>query len=151
MKKLYVDRKELGGCTGIFLRDTQVIAAGAEINAAPVKMKGPATRRLGEELGIYVIFADALPELPIYTVPHTYIVATVKDGGYIAVLEDSPAYYLHPAGKCYEIAQGIRALLQLEPDWRERMTQTENIRIFPSKEAAKQELEFLDVSQIKNS
>lgn len=151
MRKVYVDHEEMGGCVGIFLRDTQVIYAGAEINAAPAKYKNPEFQRLSDELGIDVIWDDAIPELKIYTVPHVYIVATEKCGGYFGVMEDSPVYYLHPSGRCYEIAPDVQALMQLKPGWSERMTPTEDIKIYPSKEIAKQELEFLDVSQIKNS
>ena len=83
MRKVYLDRTQMKTCTGIFLKDAEVILTGTTVYAMPVKDKNEEYQRFAKEYDIHFIFEDDVPAVDFYTVPMVEIFALDSAGGYI--------------------------------------------------------------------
>lgn len=149
MKPIYFDQGEVDGCVGIFSSKAKVLPAGTAVNAMPVKYKDAAYLELEEKLGIHFIFTDNVPDVPFYAVPHIEVVAFDDQGGFAGFRnEDGTLFYIDKAWNCFRMAPNVRSLLTLADNWKESMVPVAEIHLYPSKEAAMGELEFIDIKEM---
>ena len=148
-KKVYFDLSDCDGPTAVFSTDAEFIPAGTVVNAMPVRHKQEVFRRFSEALDIQFIFEDRIPWVDFYSVPYLEVIALDSQGGWIGTLgEDAPVVYVDADKKCWKIADNIHLFLSVTPGWKRHMTPWEHVRIYPSLEAAKQELEFVDIHNL---
>ena len=147
-KKIYYDISDSDGPTAIFSTEAEYIPAGAVVNAMPIRHKQEVFRRFSEALDIHFIFEDRIPWVDFYSVPYLEIIATDAEGGWIGTLgEDAPVVYIDADRKCWKIADNLHLFLTVTPGWKRSMTPCDMLKIYPSMEAAKEELEFIDISK----
>ena len=156
MKKVCLDKTKMHTCTSIYMKDTEVILAGATVNAMPVKHKNSEYERFAKEYDIHFIFEDNVPVVDFYTVPMMEIFATDSIGGYIASLGqvtdlqgDVPICYIASNRKCYLAAKNGREWLNNLAWWKQELTPLKEVEMFESAEAAREKYEFLDIDDLK--
>lgn len=144
-KKVYFDQTESDGPTAIFSTEAEYIPAGTVVNAMPVRHKQEVLRRFSEALDIQFLFEDRIPWVDFYAVPYLEVIAFDSEGGWIGTMgEGKPVVYVDADRKCWKIADNIQLFLSVTPGWKREMTPYDGLKIYPSIEAAKTELEFLD-------
>ena len=151
MRKLYLDMTGNQGCTSYFMRDTEIIQAGATVYSMSVSERNEEYQKLADAYDLYFIFDDMKVKVDFYTVPRVDIMAVDSRGGYIATVGamsdlegDAPICYIDKDKNGYLIARNMRALLENIGNWRSDLKPYEGIRFFQSKEEAAQTYEFLD-------
>ena len=157
MKKVYIDQTS-NTCTAVFVRDAQVISAGATIYSMPVKDKNSEYQRYAEEYDIHFIFDDHVPQLDFYTIPQVDIFATDSAGGYIGSLgqstdlsSDAPICYIDRNRRCFRIAQNGREFISHAADWKTRLTPCTDVEFYASLSNARETHEFLDLTDLERS
>lgn len=155
MKKLYLDRTEDNGCTGVFVKDTEIIPAGTTIYSMPVTDKNSEYQRYADEYDIHFIFDDDIPCIDFYTVPHIDIMAVDSEGGYIGMLgqccdleSDAPVCYIDREKNCYLIAADGADFMKHVADWKNRLEPYGDVVFYRSGEDARHELEFVDIKSL---
>ena len=155
MKKLYLDRTEDSGCTGVFVKDAEIIPAGTTIYLMPVSDKNSEYQRYADEYDIHFIFDDDVPCVHFYTVPHIDIMALDSSGGYIGTLgqccdleSDAPICYIDRERKCYLIAENGADFTEHVSDWKTRMKPYSDVVFYQSLEDAQRVLEFIDIKSL---
>ena len=88
MKRIYLDVTQWG-CTGLLIKDTEIVWAGTTVYPMPVRDKENPYSKMAEEYDIHFIFDDAVPKINFYTIPRVDIMAQDSDGGYICLLYTS--------------------------------------------------------------
>ena len=151
MKQLYLDKTESEMCVSVFVKDAEVIPAGATISSMSVKDKNAEYQRYAEEYDIHFIFDDGIPQVRFYTVPQVDIVATDSDGGFIGMVgqhfdlrSDAPVCYIDRGRKCYLIASRGREFVERAPVWKHNLTEYDGVRFYSSKKDAEKENEFVE-------
>lgn len=148
-KKKYYDMSDSDSPTAIFSTEAEYIPCGTVINAMPVRHKQEVFRRFSEALDIQFIFEDKIPWLDFYSVPYMEVIATDSDGGWIGTSgEDTPVIYIDADRNCWKIADNIHLFLSVKPGWKREMTPYDGLKIYTSMEAAKAELEFVDIRNL---
>ena len=148
-EKVYFDQSGSDGPTAIFSKEAEYIPAGTMINAMPVRHKQEVFRRFSEALDIQFIFEDKIPWIDFYAVPYLEIIGFDSEEGWIGVLgEDMPVIYVDSDRNCWKIADNIHLFLSLTPGWKRNLTVCKDVKIYPSLEAAKEELKFVDIHKI---
>lgn len=61
--RLYYDIKSASDCVGIFLKDTEIVAAGTTISAASPKNNNMELKRIADDYNIHCIFNDNIPTI----------------------------------------------------------------------------------------
>ena len=146
---LVFDMSDSDGPTAVFSTEAEYIPAGTVVNAMPVRHKQEMFRRFSEALDIQFIFEDKIPWVDFYSVPYMEVIATESDGGWIGTLgQDLPVVYVDAYKKCWKIADNIHLFLSVTPGWKRELTPCNDVRIYPSLEAAKEELEFIDIRNL---
>lgn len=142
----------------VFVRDAQVISAGATICSMPVKDKNEEYQRYAEEFDIHFIFDDHIPQLDFYTIPQVDIFATDSTGGYIGSLgqpvnlrSDAPICYIHRNRLCFRIAQNGSEFLNHAAEWKTRLTPCGEVEFYDSCQQAKESHDFLDLTELERS
>ena len=104
---------------------------------------------------IHFIFDDSLPELDFYTIPRVDIMAVDSCGGYIGTIgeicdlkSDAPICYLDRNRNCYLIAENGKDFLKTVNSWKTQLKPYDEVIFYHSKEEAKKNHEFLDMSTI---
>lgn len=151
MRKLYLDMTENQGCTSYFMKDTEIIQAGATVYSMPVSARNEEYQRLADEYDLQFIFDDMNVKVDFYTVPRVDIMAVDSRDGYIATVGalsdpegDAPVCYIDRDKNVYLIARNMRSLMEDIGNWRRNLKPYEGIRFFQSKEEAARTYEFLD-------
>ena len=145
MKTVYFDQTDADGPTAVFSTTARVVPAGTGIHPMPVKYRDETYLRLEEKLDIRFLFQDTVPKVNLYAVPHLEIVAFDRFGGFLGTLDDGKLLYIDGEGNCFEAGREVRDLLIMAPDWRMQLVPHPGLRLFSSREAAEQELEFIEV------
>lgn len=155
MKKLYLDRTQLTSCTAVFVSDAQVIDAGATVNAMPVRDRNAEYERFAREYGIHFLFSDNVPVVDFYTVPLFDIFATDGNGGFFGSLgeglepsNNAQICFVDANRSCYLVASNFREFISSAAHWAENLRPFHDIVFYPSKSAAKKELEFIDIDEL---
>jgi len=156
MRKVYLDMTKANMCIGVFVKDAEVIPAGATVNAMSVKHKNDEYQRFADEYDIHFIFEDNVPSIDFYTVPMVDIFAVDSAGGYICSVgqaidlqKDIPICYIDEDKRCYLIAENGEEFLQKVKQWKERLIPYPEIEFFESFEAARERYEFLDRGKLE--
>ena len=145
MKTVYFDQTSADGPAAVFSSTARVVPAGTGIHPMPVKYRNETYRHLEEKLDICFLFQDTVPEVRFYAVPHLEIVAYDRHGGFLGTLDDGKFLYIDGEGSCFAAGQEVRVLLTMAQDWWKDLVPYPGLRLFSSRETAKQELEFIEV------
>lgn len=153
MKKVYLDQCALSACVGVFLRDAEVIPAGATVCAMSPKHRNSEYQRYSDEYDIHFIFADALPEVDFYTVPQVDIIAVDSRGGFLGALSggfdrESRVCYIDRDRNCFLSSCNGGELLKNPENWRTTLMPCDELEFFASVEEAKEKYEFLDLKEL---
>lgn len=153
MRKVYLDRTQMKTCTGIFLKDAEVILTGTTVYAMPVKDKNEEYQRFAKEYDIHFIFEDDVPAVDFYTVPMVEIFALDSAGGYIGSVgqpadleQDIPICYIDKEKKCYLAAANGKEFLENVYQWKKYLISYSEIEIFESLEEAKEKFELNELN-----
>ena len=151
MRKVYLDRTIITECTSVWLKDAEVIWAGATIYSMPVKHKNQEYQRFADEYDIHFIFDDNIPALDFYTVPLVEIFAVDSNGGYLGSVGEgidldgnAPICYIDKEHNCYLIVNKSKDFLNHVANWKACLTPYKEVEFFSSKEEAMKKYEFLD-------
>ncbi len=154
MRNVYLDVTQIKGSIGVYVRDAEVIWAGARINAMPVSLRDGEYARFAKEYDIHFIFEDSLPAVDFYTIPMVDIFAVDSSGGYLGSVGmmadlqgDAPICYIDAAKNCYLAAANGPEFLAKLPEWKSSWTPCTGITFFESLEAAQEKYEFIDTAE----
>lgn len=93
MRKVYFDRTVNTGCTSVWVKDAEVVPAGATLYVMSAKEDGPEYRRFEKEYDIHFFFEgknvpdmDSPGGINFYTIPQVDIFAADGRGGVFSVL-----------------------------------------------------------------
>lgn len=157
MRKLYLDMTEYQGCISYFIKDTEIIQAGATVYSMSVSARNEEYQRLADEYDLHFIFDDMNVKVDFYTVPRVDIMAVDSQNGYVATVGaisdvdgEAPICYIDRDKNVYLIARNMRELLEDIGSWRTNLKPYDGIRFFRSKEEAASVYEFLD-RQLSNA
>lgn len=156
MRKVYLDMTQANMCIGVYVKDAEVITAGATVNAMSVKHKNNEYQRFADEYDIHFIFEDDVPSIDFYTIPMVDIFATDSAGGYIGSVgqatdlqKDIRICYIDADKICYLIAENGEEFLKKVNQWKEQLITYADIEFFESFEVARERYEFLDRSKLE--
>jgi hypothetical protein len=149
MRKVYFDKTEIDGCTGVIIKNAEVIPAGATIYSMSIKDKNEEYQRYANNYDIHFIFDDDIPVLEFYTVPQVDIFARDSEGGFIATVghqtdleNDAPICYINNHQQCFLIANTGKEFLQIVNSWKQHLGPYYDVVFYCSKSEAEKELEF---------
>ena len=154
MKKVYIDKSSVPGPTSIWIKDAEVIWAGAVISSMSVKQKNEDYKKIALEHDVHFIFDDEIPVVDFYTVPLVDIFAMDSTGGYIGSIGEAAYFgsnaticYISPQKECFFIADNFSEFIRHLDKWKQHMTPYNELEFFTSKEKAEKNYEFLDMSK----
>ena len=112
MKKVYIDKSSVPGPASIWIKDAEVIWAGAVISSMSIKHKNEDYKKIALEHDVHFIFDDEIPVVDFYTVPLVDIFAMDSTGGYIGSIGEAAYFgsnaticYISPQKECFFIAK----------------------------------------------
>lgn len=150
-----MDFSNTEGAIGFISDGEPVIPVGVSINAMPmgVKKKDWALyQQFAKENDVYFLFEDNVPIVDFYAVPRVDIAATDSCGGFIASagepfsLQDKiPLIYISPKRECFLITADSSKFLSIASKWREYLVPYENVKLYPTKDAARADFPITDV------
>lgn len=150
---VYLDVTKEKGCVGVVLKqDVQVVYTGTELHREPAKYRDLA--RPFEDNDFHFWFGDEKPEVSLYTVPKTVICGYDSRGGCFASIdslpfhEQQPMYYISPDLQCWLITDDAREFREPFPDWREKLTLSDAIDVYPSREEAEKKYEIKELKDL---
>ena len=147
-KTVCFDRTGIQGAMSVLLSGARVVPAGTIVSAMPVKYRQEPYISLEQKLNVHFIYADNIPEVPFYSVPMSEVIAYDHLGGYLGISgEDETLLYIHASGACWYLGENAQTLLSLPSDWRDHRLPYSGLKLYPSKESAMAQLEFLKLSQ----
>ena len=156
MRKVYLDTTQADMCISVYVKDAEVVPAGASVNAMSVKHKNSEYQKFAEEYDIHFIFADDVPKVDFYTVPMVDIFAVDSAGGYVGSVgqltdleADIPICYIDFEKRCYLIATNGNDFLRKVSNWKAHLMPYNDIEFFDSLEMAQKKFEFLDRAEIE--
>lgn len=151
--KLYLDTTGENSAVGVIVgREVQVICTGTEVHIEPAKCRDLA--KPFEINDFHFWFSDKKPELSLYTVPRAQLCGYDSRGGYFAALdslsflEAQPVYYITPELQCMHITDDARRFRELFPDWRDGLTLSDAIEVFPSRAEAQQKYDIKEIRDL---
>ena len=151
MRKVYLDKTAITECTSVWLKDAEVIWAGATVYSMPLKYKNQEYQRFADEYDIHFIFDDNIPVLDFYTIPLVEIFAIDSNDGYLGSVGEgidlegnAPICYIDKEHNCYLIANKSKDFLNHVANWKVCLTPYKEIEFFSSKEEVMMKYEFLD-------
>ena len=143
MRKVYLDTTQADMCISVYVKDAEVVPAGASVNAMSVKHKNSEYQKFAEEYDIHFIFADDVPKVDFYTVPMVDIFAVDSAGGYVGSVgqltdleADIPICYISADKKCYLAAANGKIWLENAGWWKQELTPLKEIEFLGSLEEA---------------
>ena len=152
MRKVYLDRTEFTGAINVNLKDTEVIPAGTTIYPMSVNHKNE-YQKYANDYDLQFIFDDDIPHIEFYTVPYVDIMAKDSKGGFIGTVgqqcdlaSNAPICYINRNLECLIIAKNGEDFLRDIESWQDNLKPYDKITVYRSKDKAKKELEFIDLS-----
>lgn len=152
MKTVYIDQNSVPSPTSIWIKDTEVIWAGAVISSMSVKHNNEDYKKIALEHDVHFIFDDKIPVIDFYTVPLVDIFATDSTGGYIGSIgeaayfgSDATICYISPKKECFFIADNFSEFIKHLDEWKQHLTPYNELEFFTSKEEAEKKYEFLNM------
>lgn len=156
-RRVYIDCNDFHGLA-LFSDDTEteLVLAGAKIEAMPASCKNAEYERFAREYDIHFLFEDAMPALDFYTIPYVCVWAADSAGGFFGTvdglpdLEDSsaPVYYISKEKICFRVADTFKAFVDSPAGWQARLTEANDIALYASREKAEAANEFLPHSAV---
>ena len=154
MKKVYIDRNSVLGPTSVWIKDAEVLWAGAVLSSMSVKHKNEDYKKITSKHDVHFIFDDEIPVVDFYTVPLVDIFAMDSTGGYIGSIGEAAYFgsnatvcYISPQKECFFIAKNFSEFINHLNVWNEHMVPYNELEFFCSKEDAENKYEFLDMSE----
>ena len=154
MRKIYIDRNSVPGPTSVWIKDAEVIWAGAVLSSMNVKHKNEDYKKIASKHDVHFIFDDEIPVVDFYTVPLVDIFAMDSTGGYIGSIGEAAYFgsnaticYISPQKECFFIADNFSEFINHLNVWNEHMVPYNELEFFCSKEDAENKYEFLDMSE----
>ncbi|MGP6140568.1 hypothetical protein [Jeotgalibaca sp. A127] len=151
MKRVYLDRTAHSGAVGVIVPDAQIIPVGTTIYYMPIALKSEEYDNFADKYGIHFIFADDIPEIDFYTVPHIDIFATDGKGGFLGTVgntsdleSDSPICFISKEKICYLLFENGSEFLEKVENWQKQMKLYEGIKFYNNRTDAEEELEFIN-------
>lgn len=155
MRKVYLDETEASSCMSVFVKDAEVIKAGATIYAMPVKDKNSEYQRYADEYDIHFLFEDNIPVVDFYTIPQVDIFAVDSEGGFIGSVgqmtdfeSDAVICYISKDRNCYSVAKNGKEFLKNVEQWKSNLMPYDDVEMFSSREEAESKYEFLDRAEL---
>ena len=167
-KTFYIDIEQLSqnynGVPGIGIINgegeaLELLWAGKNILSMPASdRRERAYQILAEEYDVRFIFDDEIPEMDFYPIPQLSIFAVDHVGGCFGSTnvnvdlseEDAPIYYVNNKLQCFRLAANLLEFIHLveshQLDWKSGVA--EEIKIYPSFEAAKKEILYYDIGDL---
>ena len=160
MEIVYFDseemEKELSSSKPFVLKNMKPVPAGTSIFSMPDTENNSKWKSFADKYDIHFIFDEAIPEVNFYAVPHFHIMATDSNGGLIGIIggKDSlnthlPIGYISPNHECFFVASSGISFLENINQWKQLLKPYNALMLFNSKEMAKKEKKFLDLTQVK--
>lgn len=156
MKKLYLDVTEAEECMAVYIKDAEIIRAGATIYSMPVKDNNAEYKRYADEYDIHFIFDNDVPQVDFYTVPQVDIIATDSCGGFIGTVgqttdfqSDALICYIDRFHNCYLIAGNAEDFIKCAAIWKNCLKKYDGITFFKEKSEAEKVFEFIDWRKIR--
>ena len=155
MKKVYFDKTKNNMCISVYMKDTEIIPAGALVNTMSIKHKNSEYQRFADEYDIHFIFEDDVPKVDFYTIPMVDIFAVDSNGGYIGSVGqatdlqgDIPICYIDTERNCYLIAGNGKEFLAKVQHWKKDLVPYDDIEFLESLEEAQEKYEFVEIDNI---
>lgn len=156
----YIDMTKTEGCIGLIPENGETIVfTGVSINSMPLSVKskeGELYADFARKYGIHFIFDDEIPEIDFYSVPRLDIAATDDTGGFIASVGEpfslsgsARLVYISPDRHTYLITDNSSEFLSIVSDWKTRLSPFDGIRLYTSKEKAKEDYDIIDFEKTK--
>jgi hypothetical protein len=155
MKKIYLDRLESKDAISVFIKNAEVIPAGATLYTMSVEYKNEDYQKYEDNYDLKFIFDNDIPQIDFYTVPRIDIFAQDSLGGLFGTIgeatdidNNASICYINKNKECFSIADSLKAFLKVlesEPDWRKNITPNNNVTFYKSREDAMKNLEFLEI------
>ncbi len=158
MKRLYWDvaeEKVKDGCIGIITDKGAVLPAGTTLSVMSVREKDKLYQEFAERYDVQFLFDDEQHQADFYAVPQVDIFAKDSRGGLFGTIGqttaasyDAPVCYIDQNKRCYRIADSFASfvkLLEAGCGFQETMVLADNVILYPSREAAEQEMEFIHI------
>ncbi len=146
-EKLFPD-----GPMGIILNGEQPAWAGTTVYVMPDSCRNEEYERYKREYGISFFFEGGpIPKPDFYAVPWVEIFAIDGSGGWFGTvggsfdLEEIPVCYITSDHRCFRIAQDGREFIEKAPAWRTFLEPFEELTLYPTKAAAAEFVEFMDL------
>lgn len=153
-RTVYLDAGSLdGGTVPIFSSSVEVIFAGTTCCLSPIQDRDSDNyRSIAASGDVAFLFEGDEVHPDFYAVPRLDLFAVTADGGWLGTLgglagdRDLPICYVNSSNKVFQAAGDLESFLDLLKsgrDWRSRLTPCRELRLYPSQEAAAQELPFV--------
>lgn len=154
MKKIYIDKNSVEDAASVWLKDAEIIWAGAVVSSMSIQCKNDEYQKIASDYDIHFIFDDKIPSICFYTVPMIEIFAIDSQEGYIGSIGE-PAYlgskapicYINRKMECFLISENFATFIEHIGEWKQHMKPYDKVEFFTSKEEAEQKYEFLDMSE----
>lgn len=150
MKKVYIDKTITTGCTGFYIKDTEVIPAGTTVYSMSVKDKNEEYLKYEKNYDICFIFDDDIPEIDFYAVPMIDIFAKDHNGGFFGTAgemtdleSEAPICYIDSDRNCFIAADNGRDFIKNAAYWKQNLVPDRKNEFFASREEAEKKYEFI--------
>ena len=159
MRTVYFDINELprnSGIFGISSSEANIVPAGTTFNvlSARERERTPQCGEIEEKYGVSLFFSDReVPEAPFFAVPHLELFAQDREGGWFGMADslEEEVYYITRSGEPFQVTRDrssfARRLLAGE-DWREIWEPAQELKLYPSKEAAARAVELVPLAEL---
>lgn len=153
----YYDLTGADGGIGILPEPGEIaVLTGVVLHTEPAKYRGEKSDAFIRDFDFHFWFDDEEPEVTLYAVPRIEVGGYDSEGGLFAGSIDftlsraKPMYYIDKDRRCHLITSDSREFLAMGRSWRERMTHTDAIEIFPTKEEARKKYNICDVESLED-
>lgn len=149
MRTVYYDMNDIcTGAVGMFVRDAVMMPAGVTLCVASVEEKGETAFAEYAGKDVHFIFADDVPHISFYPLPRLDVFARTT-GGLLATLNESsdvegeaPIMLIGDDMRVYRAADNMMKLLS-SSNWKDGVVESDEVRLYASREDAAEENEFV--------
>lgn len=152
MDKICFDYNNRPYAFSVFMKDTQLIPAGASVYSMPVSLKNEVYEKFAREFDVHFIFDDQIPGIDFYAVPFLSIFAVDSSGGMFTSVgsltdfeSDAKIVYIAPDRKIYHLADNGKEFIESIALWRENMKPFSEAELFRDVSHAKEKYRFADL------
>ncbi len=143
MKKIHVDLTTEKNCVGIIAHEAEVICVGTVAHWEPEQYRDSEPALRFQRMGIRFWFGTA-PEPDLYTIPQTTVFAHDGAGGRFLKTGEDAVYYWD-GSRVFRIGDSLQTIPEC---WRQTMAPTEELQIYPSRQAAEREQHIYSLTEL---